>query len=318
MNDANWDQSYAGAGLAESAAQIVKSIQDGDGWSIAANTGVAALDVLGVISDPVKALGTSAIGWLMEHIGFLDWFLDRTTGDPNAVQEATDTFFRAAQDLDGIAAEQLEAYGIDMAEFRAGGSPSAVAFEKTVGPRGDGLKTLSLQCLGLGSTMNGAGMLVAACRGMMRDLLAEFVWWVFRKAAIAIAAAPYTCGGSLSAFLIDTVIAAAKKARDLAAMLTELAGKLGGLFAKMRHLAGLLDSPAIRAAAVAVERNLAPAVGKAADDDIEPTAAAEAEQRVADYRPPGPIEITVPGVTEQKKQGPGLPSTWRASGTLDE
>ncbi len=77
----DWDQSYAGAGVADGAAQIVKSIQDGDWLSAGASVATASIDVLGFIDNPVKAVGTTVVGWLIEHISFLDWYLDHTVGD---------------------------------------------------------------------------------------------------------------------------------------------------------------------------------------------------------------------------------------------
>jgi len=332
VDDETWDQKYTGTGLTDSAAQILKSIQDGDGLSIAANTGAAALDVLGFVENPLKAIGVSTVGWLIEHVSFLDWFLDRTVGDPNAVQNATDTFFRAAQSMDAITADQVKSFDVEMAEFRVWGSPSAKAFEKSVGPRADELKTMSMQCLALGSAMNRAGMLVATVRGMMRDVLAEFTWWVLKKAAIALASATYTGGTSLVALVTDAVRTGAKVARKLAADLADMVGQLGGLFAKLRKLAGLLDSPVATAAAT-MAQNLVPSVAKMADDQVELTAttnaeqegaqakrdAAAAKQRADDTGSRKPdLEIDVPGVDERKEQGPGLPSTWQVSGTLDD
>jgi hypothetical protein len=320
----NWDQNFTGAGLADGAAQIVKSIQDGDWLSVGASAATASLDVLGFVENPVKAIGATAIGWLLEHIAFLDSFLDHTTGDPQAVQNAAETFFRTAQDLDRVAAEQIKAFGTGVSTYRQGGSASAREFEARVGPRGDELKALSLQCYGLGLTMNKAGVLVATCRGVIRDLLTEFTWWLCRKATIALAAAPYTGGGSLAALLTDTGIAAAKLARRFADKLDTLVRDLNGLFGMMRKLSQVLGSPAKRALAVSLAKNYASSAAKAIDDDVRLSAADAAQQQVADQQtrpprltPPLPEPVT-PLPQPPKRQGPGLGAHWTTSGTLDE
>jgi hypothetical protein len=316
----DWDQSYAGAGVVDSAAQIVKSIQDGDGLSIGANMGAAAIDALGFVENPIKAIGTTAIGWLLEHISFLDWFLDHTAGDPQQVQNAAETFFQAAQDLDGVAADQIRAYGPDVPTYREGGSPSAQEFETRVAPRGAELKTLSLQCLGLGETMNAAGMLVATTRGVIRDLLTEFAWWVVKKGTIALAAAPYTGGGSLAALLTDTTIVAAKLAKKFADKLGTLAKDLDGLFGKLQALTKVLGEPTRRALGIGLAKNLAPSIAKGIDDHVTPSAADAAEQQVAEHeaneaKPPPFESLNPPG---PRLQGPGLGAWWTTSGTLDE
>lgn len=318
----NWDQSYAGAGVADGAAQIVKSIQDGDWLSAGANVATASIDVLGFIDNPVKAIGTTVVGWLIEHISFLDWYLDHTVGDPQAVQNAAESFFRAAQELDNVAAEQIRSFGSGMNTYRQGGSKSAQEFESRVEPRGDQLKTLSLQCLGLGHAMNMAGMLVSTCRGLMRDLLTEFTWWVLKKAAIALAAAPYTAGGSLAALLADTVTFAAQTATKLADKLTILARELGGLFAKLQRLASLLDSSVKGVTLVAMAKNFAPSAAKARDDSVDLSAATAAEHEVAEREPRPESEQSghppFAPLPPPKLQGPGLESRWTTSGTLDD
>lgn len=316
----NWDQQYTGAGLADSAAQIVSSIQSGDWLSSGANLGAASLDVLGFIDNPVKAIATSAIGWVWEHLAFLDGFLDWTTGDPNAVQTATATYFQAAQDLDGLAASQIRSYGLDLPTYRAGRSGSAVAFETRVGPRGDELRTLSIQGLGLGHTVNIAGMLVATCRGLMRDILTEITWWLLRKAALAVAAAPYTAGGSLTAFLTDAMITAAKAAKKLSDVLTTLARDLGGLFARLRQLAAILDSPAARVASVAALKNFVPSMAKAGDNS-ESLSAADDAQRDVEERTRKPAPPTFPSqqpLPSKPVYGPPSNARWSTSGTLDD
>lgn len=340
----NWDQNLTGAGILDGIAQTVKSIQSGDVASGVANGVSAGIDLLGFVENPVKALGATAIGWIIEHLTVLDAFLDLTVGDPGAVQNAAETFYQAAQGLDGIAAEQIRSFGIDVHTYRSGRSPSAVAFEQQVGPRGDQLKALSLQCLGLGHAMNEAGMLVATCRGIMRDALTEFAYWVFKKGVIALAAAPYTGGGSLAALLTDTCVYSGQVAKKLADKLGALAkdlkkidgrlaevldGRVVQLLDNLEKLAKPLGDTVRHAAAVSLGRNYATAAAKSVDDLVSLSAADAAEQEVTRHEAAErakhshlplwpPPEPRTPVPPPPKKQGPGLGARWTASGTLDE
>jgi hypothetical protein len=325
----NWDQNFTGAGVLDGMAQTVRSIQNGDWVSVGANALSAGIDMLAFVENPLKALGATAIGWIIEHLTVLDAFLDRTTGDPGAVQNAAETFYKAARELDEVAADQIRSFGMDVGTYRAGRSPSAVAFEEQVGPRGDQLKALSLQCHGLGEAMNGAGLLVATCRGVMRDALTEFAYWVFRKGVIALAAAPYTGGGSLAFFLTDSCISGAKLARNLADKLGGLADslkklhdELGALEKFAKHLGDTFG----HAAAVSLGKNYVTSGAKAFDDMTSLSAADAAQQQVADHDaaeerrkhaddPLLPDPMTPP---TRRKQGPGLNPPWTTSGTLDE
>jgi hypothetical protein len=313
--------SLAGAGAVDGAAQIVKSIQDGDWLAAGGNAVATGIDVLGFIENPVKSLGFTAIGWLLEHLTALDAFLDRTTGDPQAVQSAAETFYRAAQDLDGLAADQIKAFGMGVPTYRAGHSPSALAFEQRIGPRGDELKVLSLQCQGLGEAMNAAGVLVAGCRAVMRDLLCEFTWWLIKKATIALAAAPYTGGGSLAALLTDATITGAKLAKKLADELHALVKDLNGLLEVMQRLSTRFGNPARHAIATSVGKGFLPPWLKFFDDQVTLSAADDAEQQVAEHeaaerRAKTGTELNPP--VPEKRQGPGLGARWTTSGSLDE
>ncbi len=170
--------------------------------------------------------------------------------------------------------------------------------------------------------MNTAGMLVSTCRDLMRDLLAEFTWWVLQKATIALAAAPYTAGGSLAALLTDTVTFAARTATKLADKLTTLAHDLGGLFAKLRKLASLLDSSAKGVTLVTMAKNFAPSAAKARDDSATLSAANTAEHEVAERESEPESEQSghppfAPLPPSPKPHGPGLGVRWTTSGTLD-
>jgi hypothetical protein len=173
--------------------------------------------------------------------------------------------------------------------------------------------------------MNGAGVLVATCRGFIRDLLTEFAWWIVKKGTIALAAAPYTGGGSLAALLTDTGIYAAKLAKNFADKLSKLARDLGGLFKKMRVLADFLGASTRRGLGVSLAKSYIPSLMKGADDQVSLSAADAAEQQVAEQEPinrkadtePPRLETPVPPVMK-KHQGPGLGARWTASGTLDE
>jgi hypothetical protein len=324
----DWDQSFAGAGAVDTASQLVKSITDNDWLSASANLAVGVVDLLEFRANPVDALATSAIGWLIEHISFLDAFLDQTAGDPQAVQNAYQVFYQAAKDLDRVAAEQITAFGTGVDTYRQGASPSAQAFEKRVGTRGAELKTLSLRCLGLGEAMNSAALRVATCRGVFRDLLADLAWAIIQEARIALALAPYTSGGSLAALLTHTCALGARLAKDFAA-------KLGVLAQDLSELAHLLLRLATEVG-IALWKNAPPSVAKNVHDSVDLTAADAAEQKVADHDaaeraeqrekegpPPKLVPPTFPAPLHPipqppKKQGPGLEARWTTSGTLDE
>jgi hypothetical protein len=316
----NWDQSFAGGGPVDTASQIVKSFQDSDWLAFGGNIVAAGLDVLSVVDSPLDAIGTSALGWFIEHVRFLDGFLDNTVGDPVAIDNAAAALSKAAVELDGIAAEQFTAFDSEINVYRAGVSPSKVPFEERVGPRAEELKLLSVQCEGLGRALITAGLMVSTIRGIMRDLLAEFAWWVLQRIAIAMATAPYSGGASVGVALTDTVRSGVQTGGKLATLLEQCLEKLAALNAKVKQLAELMSTPRRATAAVALQ-NLLPSTGKAIDDtaqSYQPSAYDKAREEAEPPPEPAELEPKVPepevpfGPVQQRSPA------WQTSGTLDE
>src|SRR5262245_11106987 len=98
-----WDSSgnalgpdnYAGAGIVESFFQTADSMTrlgDGDVAEVGLNAAALSLDLLGVFMDPVGALATAGIGWLIEHLSFLREPLDWLAGNGDRIKAAVGTW----------------------------------------------------------------------------------------------------------------------------------------------------------------------------------------------------------------------------------
>jgi hypothetical protein len=292
----NWDASFAGSGPLDSVAQVVKSIQSNDGLSIGVNGAVAALDLLGALESPFKTIAGSAVGWLIEHVLFLDWFLDHTAGDPVALEAAVGTLQNAAKELDTLAGEHLDALS-QVPTYVEGGSGSFNAFFGTVAPRAQAIKARSMACVGQSSGMMLAAGTVSATRGIIRDALAEFVLFLFERGAEALAAAPYTGGASIGLAVQDVALRAVHTA-------TDLADELGRLTQKLIKVS--LDLGTLQEAVLLVGRNVLPALAKTADMSAEAPEYHEADEAKARREPPEPPPATKPSFP------------WRVQGTLDE
>ena len=297
----NLDQSFAGAGIADSAAQIANSLDEQDPIAVLGGGVAASLNLLGLITNPVDAIGTSAMGWLIEHLWFLDGFLDNTVGDPNAIDNATTALGEAATELDRIAADQVRAYE-KVEVYRAGISQSKLPFEQRVEPRAEEIKLQSIECSGLGRAVNFAGMWVAVLRGIIRDLLAEFAWWVLQEVAIAMSAAPFTGGGSIATGAARVILRGVDLSRKLATKMTEIAGKLQEISATLKRLAEFLGRRKGQAVAE-VLTNALPAFGKGVDDSADLFAPTAYERAKAEVQPPPPP--------------PPPQRPWSTSGNLD-
>ena len=298
-NGENWDASFTGGGPAESASQLVKAIQSDDAFSAVANGFVLGLDLLGALESPIETLATSVIGWLLEHISFLDRFLDYTTGDPIAIENAVNALNTAATELDKLAAAHINALS-QVPTYVDGGSGSFNAFFERVMPRAEDIKTQSLACAGLSSGMAIDGILVSTCRGIIRDSLANLVLKAITRGTAALAAAPYTGGGSVVAAIYDTALEAAQTAAELGEVLSKVGVKLSAMSGKLELLVDALDTP--------LARNFLTSSAKGADMSEARPELTEADRAKARHEP-----TEQPGQAHHTPNGP-----WRAQGTLDD
>ncbi len=209
--EANAD--LAGSGIFYDIAQTL-----GDsGGSLAIDVAADGLDLLGFVSDPFGVLLGSAIGWIIEHIGFLKDALDIITGDPDEVRAKAQTWQNVAAALVKSGTDYQQSAGA-LKSQQAGTAidaycRAAVNYVRAVGAGSshadDAAKAFEV-----------AGAMVGTVRGLVRDNIAQFAADELIEGLIALAASPQTFGGSIAAWVLATVGQATSLAARDAAKIT--------------------------------------------------------------------------------------------------
>lgn len=242
FNQDGWNpDNYAGAGPVESFVQTVDSLGragDGDFAEIGMNAAAFGLDVLGVAMDPVGALATAGIGWLIEHVSFLREPLDWLAGNGDKIKAAVATWNQVAADLHTIGEEQDKAVKSELPCWEQG--TAAEKFRRSQGELATEIAAVSKTCTFVASEIAKAGTVTAAIRGMIRDVIALFIWEVIRNAAIALASSVVSLGSSIAAFSAWAVgrgaVVLGKITQQLAKLVklvTRIMGRLKGLFGQL-------------------------------------------------------------------------------------
>lgn len=231
---------YAGAGALESVAQLADSMTragEGDFAEIGLNLGAAGLDLLGTFLDPLGSLATAGIGWLIEHVSFLRQGLDWLAGNGDAIKAAVATWNQVAIQVEEVAEEQRTAVE---REVRSWSQAAADGFRQSQGRLADEIEAMSKTCVATAQEIATAGTITAAIRGMIRDLVAVFVFEVIRNAVIALSASYISLGSSVAAFAAWAVgrgaVVLGRITQYLAKLMrvvTRIAGRLKGLFSKV-------------------------------------------------------------------------------------
>jgi hypothetical protein len=249
--------SLEGAGAASSISDFVKALgeDDPDAFQIAFTAAGAGLDTLGVIVDPFDAALSSAVGWAIEHVWFLHEPLDALAGDPKQVVAQAQTWRNIAGELTAVARDHRSA--APPGWLGAAGD----AYRGAVDDYAGGVERAAAPAEQLAGLVLSTGAAVGATRAIIRDLIADFLGMIIKRALVAFAAGFVSAGGSVAAFLVSVVMEAVAIAqritRHLSTMLDALAEASttsGQLVTGMRGLADQLRdaAPYMRTGAQAI------------------------------------------------------------------
>jgi hypothetical protein len=230
-----------GAGPFDNAAKMVGHAGDGDWGNVALDFGSLGLDLLGTVMDPLGSLAGAGIGWLIEHIEFLHEGLDKLAGDPGAVTAKAQTWDNIAKSLVTSTQQyQASADGIKGSWTSGAGQ----AYQQTAGSYQKMLEGTASQASGASSAMQAAAALVGTERGLIRDLVSDFVGKLITKGLIALSMSWFTFGGSVAAFIADTVIQATSLASKITSKIGKLVERLGEFAQKFTKVGGKLEAAA--------------------------------------------------------------------------
>jgi hypothetical protein len=161
----------SGIWLVEDVAALVDGVCSGS-WIDASIGGFAAsMDALAVVTDPLGALVSMGVAWLIEHCKPLSDALDWLAGDPDQIQAYARTWANVAGAVASAAAD------LATAGRGVGGWTGAAgdAYRGHSAAQCDALRGIAAAATGIGQIVEGAGLVVALVRELVRDLIADFV-----------------------------------------------------------------------------------------------------------------------------------------------
>ncbi|VVJ20664.1 Uncharacterised protein [Amycolatopsis camponoti] len=223
----NVNAQTGGAGIFSDAASTLTDARNGDWGNLAMDVGTDALDLLGAAMDPLGTLASAGVGWLIEHISFLKDGLDKLAGKPEAVTAKAVTWTNIAKSL----TETAESYEQQAKKVQQSFSDcgSAEAYQRTAESYVNVLRGAASHAGDASTAMNVGAALVGTERGLIRDMISSFVGELIVKALAALAASWCTFGGTIAAFIADTVVEGGVLAEKISTRITKIVEKLESL-----------------------------------------------------------------------------------------
>jgi uncharacterized protein YukE len=163
---------WSGVWIAEDIELVGQGIRTGS-W-IDGSLGVvgAGLDALAIVSDPVGALLQYGVAWIIEHVKPLTEALDWLAGDPGQIAGHAQTWRNVARSMHDSAANIDRAVRWNVADWRGTAGPAYRTWAKQ---QQDAITGLGRAAETMAMVTEGAGMLIAAVRILVRDAIATCV-----------------------------------------------------------------------------------------------------------------------------------------------
>lgn len=225
---------YSGIGIVETAVTLYNGVED-KSW-LEAGLGVAGtgLEALAITLDPIGMLGQYAVSWLIEKIKPLREALDWLAGDPDQIHAYAQTWKNVAQSVEQISDQFTTEVTSGTSQWTGG---AADAYRAMGTDHAQYIKAASTGAKTIGSVVDIVGTLVAAVRGIVRDLIAACIsallvrlpQWLLEEAVTIGLATPHVVAAA------GTLIA------EWTAKISEFITKLTTSLTKLRGILGKLN-----------------------------------------------------------------------------
>ncbi len=228
----------SGGGGAENVVSVVKSIENND-WDTAGLSAMSlGIDAVGLAADPLGTLASWGVGWLIEHVGFLRDAFDALMGDPDEIAGMASTWENVGKEVEDVAEQYRKAAAATTDwEGKAGDAYRKMASELT-----KHIEALSAAGKGMKGAVEGAGTVVGAVRGIVRDLIATAVGDIAAAALRWLAASVATAGIAIGGAIADAVRLALKWADKISGWMKKLGEVLHNLWSKLDNLGSAAGS----------------------------------------------------------------------------
>jgi uncharacterized protein YukE len=163
---------WAGVWIAEDIETILAGVKSGSWIDVTLGAVSAGLDALAFVSDPIGSLLQYGVAWIIEHVKPLSEALDWLAGDPGQISAHAQTWRNIAGSLRDRAGDLERAVRWDTEEWKGA---AADAYRTWTGQQKDAVGALAGAADTMAAITEGAGMLVAGVRMMVRDAIAVLV-----------------------------------------------------------------------------------------------------------------------------------------------
>lgn len=166
------DNKTKGAGFVHDGAVLVDDIGSHNWAEGLLDAGGAASTLGKFAGDPLAGLYAAGAGYLMEHVSFLKEPLDWLTGDQDAIDAASQTWGKIADELNKAGQQLSDHVQKDTAPWKG---PAIDAYKPVATAHAELVSATSMAAKGASMMVSLCGTVLKVVRGIIRDLISKAV-----------------------------------------------------------------------------------------------------------------------------------------------
>ncbi|HYQ63187.1 M15 family metallopeptidase [Actinophytocola sp.] len=232
------------------------AIDKGDILGSAMGVANVALDVIGVAGDPLGAISSAGVGWVLNAVKFLREPFDILMGNPSAITGSAQSWSTAAQGLSNTAQVYRQASTTQTTSWTGA---AGTGYRTTSANQADGLQALAQASQAVSSAMKTAGQAVAQARQTVMNLISQAVQQIITICIEALASSWLSFGASIAKGIAQSVQKAVTTATKTMQKVKDVVEKLQKIIKTVQQIVQLVQQ---------VKQLLAQIGGKASDQPV--------------------------------------------------
>lgn len=202
----------SGQDLLSDIRSTANAIDNGDWMSAGLGVTKVAMDVIGVTGDPLGAISSAGVGWVLGAVQFLREPFDVLQGDPGAITSSSSSWGGSSGNLSSTADQYRQA---STDQTRSWLGTAADGYRTASANQADGLSALSEASRAVSSAMQQGGQALAQARKIVMDLISDVVQKIVQICIEALAKSWLSFGASVALGIAQSVQKAVQTAQKM-------------------------------------------------------------------------------------------------------
>lgn len=186
------------------------AMEKGDIFGSAMGVTNVAMDVIGLAGDPLGAISSAGISWVLGAVSFLREPFDILKGNPSAISGSSQSWSTAANNLAGTAQQYRQASTTQTSNWTG---TAGSGYRTASGNQASGLEALANASQAVSSAITKAGQAVAQARKTVMDLISQAVQKIIQICIDALSKSWMSFGASVALGITRSVQQAASTAQ---------------------------------------------------------------------------------------------------------